>query len=130
MANRKSPDGWLSNVKNGHGCEVKMIETKYESFEEYWMMGRCLCEGRPLILNSRQVFVLNKNWLDIFVREGMARVSRWRSANNLTGALEAKCYFTRLLDIPKKFHGCKNLTSLSMIWKKAIPSLVALTGTN
>ena len=47
IANRKSPDGWLSDVKKGHGCEIQITETMYQSFEEYWMMGLRLCEGRP-----------------------------------------------------------------------------------
>ena len=83
-----------------------MIETKYESFEEYWMMGLRLCEGRPLIPPESfggKVFVLNKNWLDIFVREGWLEFQDGALRTTLQGRLRLNAILLRLLDIPKKF---------------------------
>ena len=105
MANRKSPDGWLSDVnKKGHGSETEIMETKYQSFEEYWMMGLRLCEGRPLIpppAFGGTNFMINRDWLDVFIQE------RWLEKYNsfvrptLQGRLRLNAILFHLLDMPE-----------------------------
>ena len=74
MENRKSPDGWLADVRaTGHGCQQQTIETHRQSFEDYWMMGLRLNDGvawpAPTAFGG-QGYKLNKRWLDMFLTEG------------------------------------------------------------
>ena len=105
MANRKSPDGWLSDVtKKGHSCEISIIETIYQSFEEYWMMGLRLCEGRPLTppqVFGGSNFVLHKDWLDIFIQEGWLEINDSSLRTTLQGRLRLNSILSRLLDEPE-----------------------------
>ena len=74
LENRRSPDGWLADVKaNGHGCEQQTFETTRQSFEDYWMMGLRLNDG--IIWPAQAAFggqehQLNPVWLNIFLSEG------------------------------------------------------------
>ena len=102
LVNRKSPDGWLLDVsKNGHGCELQTIETAYESFEEYWMMGLRLCEGRPLTppkaLGS-ETLTLNRDWIDVFVQEGWLEMQHSNLRTTLQGRLRLNTILSRLLE--------------------------------
>ena len=105
MANRSSPNGWLSDVnKQGHGCETQMIETIYQSFEEYWMMGLRLCEGRPLTpppAFGGADFVLQEDWLDIFIQEGWLEKNDSSVRATLQGRLRLNTILSRLLDVPE-----------------------------
>ena len=105
VVNRKSPDGWLSDVKKkGNGCEIQIIETVYQSFEEYWMMGLRLCEGRPLTPPSAfggNDFLLNQNWLDIFIQEDWLEICNSSVRTTLQGRLRLNTILTRLLDVPE-----------------------------
>jgi len=105
MANRKSPSSWLSEVtRQGHGCETHMIETIYESFEEYWMMGLRLCEGRPLTPPKAfggGEFVLHQDWLEIFIQEGWLEIDNSFLRTTLQGRLRLNTILARLLDVPE-----------------------------
>ena len=105
MANRKSPDGWLSDVtKKGHGCETQIIETMYQSFEEYWMMGLRLCEGRPMtppLAFGGADFVLHQDWLNIFIQEGWLEINNGALQTTLQGRLRLNTILSRLLDVPE-----------------------------
>ena len=105
LANRKSPDGWLSDViKQGHGCETQITETVYQSFEEYWMMGLRLCEGRPLTPTPAfggSDFVLHQDWLDIFFEEGWLEINNSFLRTTLEGRLRLNTILPRLLDVPE-----------------------------
>ena len=105
MANRKSPDGWLSDVtKKGHGCETQIIETIYQSFEEYWMMGLRLCEGRPMTpppAFGGADFVLHQDWLNIFIQEGWLELDNDTVRTTLQGRLRLNTILSRLLDVPE-----------------------------
>ena len=104
-ANRKSPNGWLSDVTNqGHGCETQMIETAYQSFEEYWMMGLRLCEGRPVTpppAFGGADFILHQDWLDIFIKEGWLEINNNSLRTTLQGRLRLNTILSRLLDVPE-----------------------------
>ena len=105
LENRKSPDGWLSDVtRRGHGCEKQITETVYQSFEEYWMMGLRLCEGRPL--NPAPAFggsdfILHQGWLDIFIQEGWLEINNSSVRTTLQGRLRLNTILPRLLDVPE-----------------------------
>lgn len=105
MANRKSPNGWLSDVtKKGHGCETQIIETMYQSFEEYWMMGLRLCEGRPMTpppAFGGADFVLHQDWLNIFIQEGWLEINNGTVRTTLQGRLRLNTILSRLLDVPE-----------------------------
>ncbi|MBL81341.1 MAG: coproporphyrinogen III oxidase [Rhodospirillaceae bacterium] len=105
MANRKSPDGWLSDINvNGHSCETQIIETKYQSFEEYWMMGLRLCEGRPLTpppAFGGGNFFLHRDWLNIFIQEGWLEINNNSVRTTLQGRLRLNTILPRLLDAPE-----------------------------
>ena len=105
LANRKSPDGWLSDVvKQGHGCETQITETVYQSFEEYWMMGLRLCEGRPLTPTPAfggSDFVLHQDWLNIFIQEGWLEINNSSVRTTLQGRLRLDTILPRLLDVPE-----------------------------
>ena len=105
MANRKSPYGWLSDVtKKGHGCETQIVETMYQSFEEYWMMGLRLCEGRPMTpppAFGGANFVLNQDWLGIFVQERWLEINNGSVRTTLQGRLRLNTILSRLLDVPE-----------------------------
>ena len=102
LVNRKSPDGWLLDVsKNGHGCELQTIETAYESFEEYWMMGLRLCEGRPLTPPKAlcsETLTLNRDWIDVFVQEGWLEMQHSNLRTTLQGRLRLNTILSRLLE--------------------------------
>ena len=74
MENRKSPDGWMADVRaNGHGCQHRSVETSRQSFEDYWMMGLRLNEGVPWPAPAAfggNNYGLNAHWLDVFSAEG------------------------------------------------------------
>ena len=105
MANRKSPDGWLSDVtKKGHGCEIQIIETMYQSFQEYWMMGLRLCEGRPMTPPPEfggAHFILHQDWLNIFIQEGWLELDNDTLRTTLQGRLRLNTILSRLLDVPE-----------------------------
>ena len=105
MANRKSPDGWLSNVnKHGHGCEKQTVETISQSFEEYWMMGLRLCEGRPLIpppTFGGTNFMIHQDWLNVFIEEGWLEIYDGSVRTTLQGRLRLNTILSRLLDVPE-----------------------------
>ena len=105
MASRKSPDGWLSDINvNGHSCETQIIETKYQSFEEYWMMGLRLCEGRPLTpppAFGGGNFFLHRDWLNIFIQEGWLEINNNSVRTTLQGRLRLNTILPRLLDAPE-----------------------------
>ena len=105
LENRKSPDGWLSDVvRQGHGCEKQITETIYQSFEEYWMMGLRLCEGRPLtptLAFGGSDFSLHQGWLDIFIQEGWLEINNKTVRTTLQGRLRLNTILSRLLDVPE-----------------------------
>ena len=105
MANRKSPDGWLSDItKKGHSCETEIIETMHQSFEEYWMMGLRLCEGRPLTpppAFGGEDFLLHQEWLNIFRQEGWLEINNHSVRTTLQGRLRLNTILPRLLDAPE-----------------------------
>jgi len=101
MENRKSPDGWLADVKtDGQGCYRQTIETEQQSFEEYWMMGLRLNEGVPWPAPQAfggQRYQLDPRWLDIFSEEGWLEKTDTHLRATRQGRLRLNTILTHLL---------------------------------
>ena len=76
----------------------------YQSFEEYWMMGLRLCEGRPVTpppAFGGKDFVLHQDWLNIFIQEGWLELDNDTVRTTLQGRLRLNTILSRLLDVPE-----------------------------
>ena len=68
------------------------------------MMGLRLCEGRPMTPPSAfggNDFLLNQNWLDIFIQEDWLEICNSSVRTTLQGRLRLNTILTRLLDVPE-----------------------------
>lgn len=98
--NRRSPAGWLEDVKHhNHGFEEQVEITAEQAFEIYWMMGLRLTSGMLLkpAYPALQAYALNKEWVNIFCDEGWLEQADDRLRTTLDGRLRLNQILEKIL---------------------------------